>query len=81
MSIFSKKDNSKTEEAMARFLANGGEIKRVRSASKRDLIQSNAKARMLSRNGKVDKEESKESSLSISIFSRDEKWSIKWILF
>jgi len=77
MSIFSIKDNSKTEAAIEQFLANGGEIRRVRSASRKDLIQSNAKARMLSRNGKVDKEESKESSLSISIFSRDEKWSIK----
>jgi len=77
MSIFSTKDNSKTEEAIEQFLANGGEIRRVRSASKRDLIQSNAKARMLSRNGKVDKEEKKEHSLSISIFSRDERWSVK----
>jgi len=77
MSIFATKDNSKTEEAIEQFLANGGEIRRVRSASKRDLIQSNAKARMLSRNGKVDKEEKKEHSLSISIFSRDERWSVK----
>ena len=77
MSIFSTKDNSKTEEAIEQFLANGGEIRRVRSASKRDLIQSNAKARMLSRNGKVDEEEKKEHSLSISIFSRDERWSVK----
>ena len=77
MSIFSTKDNSETEKAIEQFLANGGEIRRVRSASKRDLIQSNAKSRMLSRNGKVDKEEKKEHSLSISIFSRDERWSVK----
>jgi hypothetical protein len=77
MSIFAIKDSSKTDDAIAQFLANGGEIKRVRSASKTDLIKSNAKSRLLSRNGKVDKEEKKEHSLSISIFSRDERWSTK----
>ena len=30
MSIFAIKDSSKTDDAIAQFLANGGEIKRVR---------------------------------------------------
>tara|TARA_Y100000310_G_scaffold307488_1_gene349619 strand:+ start:111 stop:344 length:234 start_codon:yes stop_codon:yes gene_type:complete len=77
MSTFTTKDNSETEAAMALFLANGGEIKRVRTANKKDLIKANAKSRYLSRNGKEDKEEENEHSLSISIFSRDERWSIK----
>jgi hypothetical protein len=77
MSTFSIKDNSGTEAAMTLFLANGGEIKRVRTANKKDLIKANTKSKYLSRNGREDKVEENEHSLSISIFSRDERWGVK----
>ena len=78
MSIFSTKDQSFTENAIAEFIANGGRIKRIREATKKEVAKANSLARKQSRNGRVESRE-EENPLSISIFSKDERWSIKWI--
>ena len=78
MSIFSRKDNSFTENAIAEFIANGGRIKRIREATKNEVAKASSLARKQSRNGK-DESKEEENPLSISIFSKDERWSIKWI--
>lgn len=76
MSIFSRKDNSFTENAIAEFIANGGRIKRIREATKNEVAKASSLARKQSRNGK-DESKEEENPLSISIFSKDERWSIK----
>ncbi len=76
MSIFSRKDNSFTENAIAEFIANGGKIKRIREATKKEVAKANSLARKKSRSGRNELKE-EENPLSISIFSKDERWSIK----
>ena len=78
MSIFSAKDNSFTENAIAEFIANGGRIKRIREATKKEVAKANSLARKQSRSG-INESKEEENPLSISIFSKDERWSIKWI--